>query len=210
MPNWCINSLTIRGTNEELQKFKKRYKTRKIHTDSTLSDDVNWLDFSKIISPNKDEFIEEWNFNEEHRKRYSDFSEAWYNEIGYDWKIDNWGTKWNACNTSKPEQSDGELIYHFETAWSPPLPVIQAMMEHHKKLDFYFTYEETGMGFAGELQSEKGQIIEENEYNIESNMCPKCDGEVYNSKRDTEEHFYCDGCGESYTKEEAEKKELEL
>lgn len=39
----------------------------------------------------------------------------------YDWANANWGTKWGAYEIHGPERVDSEtVIYHYETAWSPP------------------------------------------------------------------------------------------
>lgn len=40
------------------------------------------------------------------------------------WNVDNWGTKWDAYDVDR--QSDNVLV--FQTAWSHPFPVIQALM----------------------------------------------------------------------------------
>jgi hypothetical protein len=39
----------------------------------------------------------------------------------YDWANANWSTKWGAYEIHGPERVDPEtVIYHYETAWSPP------------------------------------------------------------------------------------------
>lgn len=50
-------------------------------------------------------------------------------ENWYDWSIQNWGTKWNAYSAiaGKPYDERNEALFHFETAWAPPLPVIDAL-----------------------------------------------------------------------------------
>lgn len=47
----------------------------------------------------------------------------------YDWNIKNWGTKWDA-SSAELTQKGKVLIFEFETAWSPPVPVFEYIAEH--------------------------------------------------------------------------------
>src|SRR5262245_27088056 len=42
----------------------------------------------------------------------------------YEWSIEHWGTKWNAYETRTDED---DTIVEFETAWSHPFPVLDAL-----------------------------------------------------------------------------------
>jgi hypothetical protein len=42
----------------------------------------------------------------------------------YRWTINNWGTKWNACNVSV-----GEKSIYLDTAWSFPVPIFEKLIE---------------------------------------------------------------------------------
>jgi hypothetical protein len=44
----------------------------------------------------------------------------------YHWQITHWGTKWNTYDAYE-DGTDEELIYHFNTAWSPPEQAINAL-----------------------------------------------------------------------------------
>ena len=63
----------------------------------------------------------------------------------YDIHVNIWGTKWNSCDNAEPiirqysgvdiseEQPMGfNLHYEFWTAWSPPIPVYDALSKHLK------------------------------------------------------------------------------
>ena len=50
----------------------------------------------------------------------------------YDWSIANWGTKWNAYDHQRLTDS---AIY-FETAWSAPTPVLEAMAAKFPEVDW--------------------------------------------------------------------------
>lgn len=43
------------------------------------------------------------------------------------WSINNWGTKWNAYDTKFEDHEDGTATLQFDTAWSHPFPVIEAL-----------------------------------------------------------------------------------
>jgi len=62
----------------------------------------------------------------------------------YNWNIENWGTKWSASDVYI---TDG--VVEFETAWSPPEPVIRALGERFPDITFIHDYIEQGIGFAG-------------------------------------------------------------
>lgn len=44
-----------------------------------------------------------------------------------DWNVENWGTKWNAYQTEIEQLDDGTAQLRFQTAWSHPHPVIEAL-----------------------------------------------------------------------------------
>jgi hypothetical protein len=76
----------------------------------------------------------------------------------YDWCCDNWGTKWDIC---QPWDSDeiydaddgkGTYVFKFDTAWSPPIPVYDAMIEQGFNLVAH--YAEYGCGFHGEYSKD--------------------------------------------------------
>jgi len=80
-----------------------------------------------------------------------------------DWSIENWGTKEDACDESLNDDNETELQYIFNTAWSPPIPVIKKASELFPNLNFEFTYEESGCDFAGEMEFERGECMRNEE-----------------------------------------------
>ena len=51
----------------------------------------------------------------------------------YEWRIKHWGTKWDAVHIVPSMAGDDVLRLQFDTAWSPPLPVYDALLD----LGFY-------------------------------------------------------------------------
>jgi hypothetical protein len=72
----------------------------------------------------------------------------------YNWRVENWGTKWEVdVNTTR---SGKTLALAFDSAWAPPVPVFEAM--HARGFAVRAAYWEPGMAFAGEWNSELGDL----------------------------------------------------
>lgn len=65
----------------------------------------------------------------------------------YDWRVENWGTKWDIKCEHVEVDDDDTLIVKFDTAWSPPDKVFDAM--HKKGYLFEAYYVEYGMEYYG-------------------------------------------------------------
>ena len=199
MANWCNNSLLIVGKKEDLNNFKKQYKSEK-----------TCLDFNKIISnkENKNKWQIEWEklTAEEKQKWRNNFDQYWFNKSGYDWQIKNWGTKWNA-GIREPRQVDDELVYCFETAWSPCDKIVKRLIEMHPELEFNLEFEEWGNCFMGAVRGHNGEITEDVIENCEIKQCPNC--EYTTLKPNSQEKFKCGDCGTIFTAEESDKAEQE-
>lgn len=85
-----------------------------------------------------------------------------FNAGGHEWCVQHWGTKWNPCRVKydKGEEYQGELValIHFDTAWSPPKPVIRKAAEMFPDLNFDLRYFECGAGFNGRYRCQEGQV----------------------------------------------------
>jgi hypothetical protein len=57
----------------------------------------------------------------------------------YDWRIENWGTKWDAYDT--PDNRDTEDTIFFSTAWNAPIKIIFKLIDLATKLDLYLEYD---------------------------------------------------------------------
>jgi hypothetical protein len=159
MPNWCENDLTVEGPKEAIEEFM------------AFAEADGPFDFERF-APYPEEL-----------RRLDDVAEAWdrqradnpgkvdsmrprdgYNAGGYEWCVANWGTKWRAFHVDRqePEPGDGEgtwqVVFHLDTAWSPPLPVIQKAAELFPLLSFELRYFECGCCFNGILCCSGGAV----------------------------------------------------
>ena len=120
MPNHVTNRLRIRGPRETV---------------------LGLVDFVKGESP--------FDFN----KFIPMPDEVKVGERWYDWARHNWGTKWNAYSleaalgmesplellaASQDEEAELEVEYEFDTAWSPPEPIIEAIVTRFPTLTFHY------------------------------------------------------------------------
>lgn len=81
----------------------------------------------------------------------------------YSWNIDNWGTKWAAYDSeiSEPDD-DGMMIVQFDTAWSHPLPVVEALSRKFpdESIDVMYADEDLGQNL-GMYTIQNGEITYE-------------------------------------------------
>ena len=115
MPNHVTNKIRIQCDTMGLEEFKNQ-----------ISGENGVIDFEKII-PMPGATIESKDVpmtgEEMGRNPFN-----WY-----DWSIANWGTKWNAYDIRVQDEWDGgdncEMEIHFDTAWSAPFPIINALRD---------------------------------------------------------------------------------
>ena len=73
--------------------------------------------------------------------------DRWYN-----WRVQNWGTKWD-CYSLEIDECDMPHGFevNFETAWSPPEEIHTAICEQFDDLSISWFYDEPGCEVAGYL-----------------------------------------------------------
>ena len=75
----------------------------------------------------------------------------------YSWANERWGTKWNAYD----QKDDGETI-SFDTAWSTPLPVLEALSMLFPDVQFNVRYADEDLGHnVGEFTLLGGECVYE-------------------------------------------------
>ena len=67
----------------------------------------------------------------------------------YSWNCDNWGTKWDACETRLSWEGD-DLVINFDTAWDVPREFIEKLSHLYPDVTIdVFAYEEQGQFSSG-------------------------------------------------------------
>ena len=80
----------------------------------------------------------------------------------YNWRISNWGTKWDASEGGLHQSLPHELEASFDTAWAPPIEWLYKVTKKYKKLKFTLEYTEEGMGFEGKAYARNGDVVDNN------------------------------------------------
>ena len=150
MPNWVFNTLKVSGDSEELARFKAQasqpYESRHPRLEQNLSNG-SW-EFVPGVSTVEGDLLF-WNFI-----KPDDLDSYFEGENWYDWNVRNWGCKWEA-RSELEDESEGELIYSFDTAWSPAEAVFHHMVRQFPALDFELRYSEE-QGWGGEVHGSGG------------------------------------------------------
>ena len=186
MPNWVYNYLDIAGSKEDISAIKTQLnqpftrehdqwnpETQQMEKkDTTYSNPI--LAFWNVIKPTNLE-----SYNGPQPKHEPDKPIAFDSDHWYDWNVRNWGTKWDVGvhdedkypETEITNESEDSIGYRFNTAWSPPLPVIGEMSVQYPNLTFTLSYEEE-TGWGGEILFVNGNGAEIESY---ENKCRDCD-----------------------------------
>jgi hypothetical protein len=141
MPNWCNNTITIE--HEDSSKINEVVKS----LTTKINDDTNESLFFTYCKPEPDysKTKVKSTYPEITNKEYEeDTDKKWW-----DWRVQNWGTKWNieVLDEDRITVKDNTVIFDCETAWSPPL---EALVELQKKgFKIECDYYEGGCAFIG-------------------------------------------------------------
>jgi len=158
MPNWCHNRVEIYSDNpEDLKQIKSIFKAKRpLHEIipepdwKTIPLTEEYLTHHGIkvgelgelpIPPDPDE---KWG-----TPRFKSTGRA--DERWYDWRIENWGIKWDIGDIDLQDEDPQQLIYTFETPWGPPEYICSALRKKFENLSITWFFDEPGCELAGYL-----------------------------------------------------------
>ena len=136
MPNHCYQYVYLAGNPKKIDRLYKAVKDKRF-LDEVIPQPINLFHGS---------------LGEEERKMCEEKGISnWY-----DWRNENWLTKWDIC---APEICDEPTIegdvkffsFRCWTAWAPPTPVWDKL--HEMGFDIHAEYEDEGGMFVGEYQN---------------------------------------------------------
>jgi hypothetical protein len=157
MPNWCKNHLTVRGKRDDVLEFV----TLVGRGVSLIADAVN---AARAIDASESQsiaqaVIDSFNTSElfsfdGHIPEPEHEGDGWYQ-----WRVANWGTKWDACDHEILEYDFSEdpssIVIEFNTAWSPPAVWFAAIVDRHQNLEFEMLWNEE-QALSGRFFSKAG------------------------------------------------------
>ena len=133
MPNWVYNSLSVEGDAKEFW-------------DLSLTTPENEFTFAGVVP----------------EPVFENKNEAGVLPDWYTWRVDNWGTKWDAGHAEWIEENE---IINFSTAWSPPLEWLESAAKMFPNLIFHLSYEEE-QGWGGEITIKGSEVLSHEEWDI--------------------------------------------
>ena len=154
MPNHCYQSVYLAGDPKEIDRLYEAVKEQK---------------FLNAVIPEPSNMFH-GALGEEERK----MCEAQDRPNWYDWRNENWMTKWDICQAEiieEPQEIDHYpmptkcFTFRCWTAWSPPIPVWDRL--HEMGFDISTDYEDEGGMFEGEYQNGEDKCwrpVEEDRY----------------------------------------------
>lgn len=162
MPNWVENELEVTGPPGKLLEFKEKARG-KPHGYGEDGEVKALCEDNFIPYPERFRELDRvtHGYEQAHPDDWQGRPKDGFNQGGYEWCCENWGTKWGFCHVELAEEAPGRLFYTFDTAWSPPEPLIRRMGTMFPELTFELTYYEAGMGFQGSLVIENGESVDE-------------------------------------------------
>ena len=69
----------------------------------------------------------------------------------YDWRLQNWDTKWDCYDVVVTDDDPESVEIEFNTAWSPPEAICSAIREQYPDVSVSWFYDEPGCEIAGYL-----------------------------------------------------------
>ena len=69
----------------------------------------------------------------------------------YDWRVNNWDTKWDCYDVEVVDDDPEQLEIQFNTAWAPPEAICNQLREDYPDIAISWFYDEPGEEIAGYL-----------------------------------------------------------
>lgn len=142
MPNHCQCDLYVDGPEEDVNALLSLVGSDKEETDfnfgSVIPYPEHWKNLDKDMNEMGRKVFED---------RYGKGAKDGFNSGGYEWRLQNWGTKWGAYKVKRRDY-EGVCIT-FQSAWSAPEPVIVELHKLFPTCSLHLEWFERGTGRCG-------------------------------------------------------------
>jgi len=142
MPNWCLNTLTIEAESKD--KLEEVLAFIKSEDEPFSLEKIHPIPQEIADTPHKS--------TEDGIERIAgllngevkDYRDWW------EWSLAEWGCKWDIEGGEVIDMDEDNLIaLSFDSANSPPIPIVQRLNEKYEDVDFTLRYFEPGCCFGG-------------------------------------------------------------
>ncbi len=148
MPNWCNNSITIQGSTETLKPLWDEANREGSGLLNAMKPMPAELEGTTSPAPKEGE-----------PQPLVDGFNNWY-----DWRVQNWGTKWDVDLEGLEFTDNGDgtasITGWFDSAWAPPIEAYNTFLEDMDGCTLSADYHEPGMDFAGIYTDGDDQYME--------------------------------------------------
>ena len=162
MPNHCHNRVTFYPSGNNTDSSLDQIETLKdIFTGESVFSQIipepDWANTPLMSSDQKrygtdrGELGELPQYVEDPFKRLVFKSTGQSDDRWYDWRVQNWDTKWDAYDVEVTDDDPECLEIEFNTAWSPPEAICNQIREDFPDLAISWFYDEPGCEIAGYL-----------------------------------------------------------
>ena len=157
MPNHCHNRVTIYSANtHDVAKIRQMFEDENCF--GQIIPEPDWPN-----TPLAEKDVKRYSFSEPKGnvgelpvkvdapfETYI-FSSGEVDDRWYDWRIQNWDTKWDCYDVYVVDDDPENLEIEFNTAWSPPEAICNALREQYPDVSISWFYDEPGCEIAGYL-----------------------------------------------------------
>ena len=155
MPNHCHNRVTVYSANtHDVAKIKQIFEDENCF--GQIIPEPDWPNTPLLSSDNR--YGTKYGNDGELPVRSEDpfvtyrfQSTGRADERWYDWRVQNWGTKWDCYDVEVTDDDPEQVEIEFNTAWSPPEAICTELREQYPDLSVSWFYDEPGCEIAGYL-----------------------------------------------------------
>ena len=202
MPNWCDNQVTITGSKSVTDKIEKIVREEE-NIDLSSKEKGESMGLLNFMYPMPKE-LEDTTSPSSSAKKPQPMVDGFDN--WYDWRCENWGTKWEVNEFYGVDRLGETLItFAFSSAWSPPVGAYEKFLDKNQDCSLKAWYYEGGCDFMGVWEDGDDRCYEC------STVGPKSDSPFYDhgDGKELDDYFgITENLADYEAEQEAEKEDV--